>query len=271
MNRQSLFTIIAVCTLGIALLAGTPAASDERGTVGGSATVAVPILVYHRFGQTAADAMTTPTAVFEEQLQYLRNHGYTVVPLRQVVDHLLHGGAPPPPRAVVITADDGHRSVYTILFPLARRHHLPVTLFIYPSAISNATYALTWEQLREMRASGLFDIQSHTYWHPDFRQERRRLAAAAYEQLVVTQLVKARRKLVEELGGEVDLLAWPFGIHDPWLMQKAREAGYVAAFTIEPRPATARDDPMAFPRYLLTDTTRVRGLANLLARGEQRR
>ncbi|WP_202925576.1 putative glycoside hydrolase [Edaphobacter sp. 12200R-103] len=25
------------------------------------------------------------------------------------------------------------------------KHHAPVTLFIYPSAISNASYALTWE------------------------------------------------------------------------------------------------------------------------------
>jgi len=32
---------------------------------------------------------------------------------------------------------------------------------------------------------------------------------------------------------KVDLLAWPFGIFDPWLMAKAAEAGYTAAFTIE--------------------------------------
>jgi Polysaccharide deacetylase len=50
-----------------------------------------------------------------------------------------------------------------------------VTLFVYPSAVSNAAYALTWEQLRELQATGLVDIQSHTYWHPNFREEKRRL------------------------------------------------------------------------------------------------
>jgi hypothetical protein len=35
---------------------------------------------------------------------------------------------------------------------------------------------MTWDQLRTLRNTGLFDIQSHTYWHPNFAIERRRLA-----------------------------------------------------------------------------------------------
>jgi peptidoglycan/xylan/chitin deacetylase (PgdA/CDA1 family) len=232
---------------------------------------AVPILVYHRFAETAADRMTTPTAVFEAQLQYLIDHSYTVIPLRQLVDYLRGQGPAPPPRAVVITADDGHRSVYTELLPRARKHRLPVTLFIYPSAISNASYALTWVQLRELRDSGLFDIQSHTYWHPNFRTERQRLTAADYAELVAMQLGKSREKLRQEVGGAIDLLAWPFGLHDPWLREQARKAGYLAAFTIEPRPATTADAPLALPRFLLTDATGVKGLARLLAATPQRR
>jgi peptidoglycan/xylan/chitin deacetylase (PgdA/CDA1 family) len=268
MNRRTLGRITAMGGLLVALLVGGVATGEEKQPADVTASVSVPILVYHRFGPTAADRMTTPTAVFEAQLHYLRDHGYTVIQLRQLVDYLLRQApAPAPPRrAVVITADDGHRSVYTELFPLAVKYRLPVTLFIYPSAISNAAYALTWEQLREMRASGLFDIQSHTYWHPNFRQEQRRLSVVDYERLVTMQLTISRQTITRELGGEVDLLAWPFGIHDPWLMQKAREAGYLAAFTIEPRPATATDDLMAIPRFLLTDGTGVRGFAGILTR-----
>jgi hypothetical protein len=71
---------------------------------------------------------------------------------------------------VAITVDDGHRSVYTDLYPRIVRLRQPVTLFIYPSAISNAPYALTWAKLSEMARSGLVDEQSHTYWHPNFHQ-----------------------------------------------------------------------------------------------------
>lgn len=43
------------------------------------------ILVYHRFGPAASDAMTVRTSTFRHQLEYLQAYGYTVVPLRAVV------------------------------------------------------------------------------------------------------------------------------------------------------------------------------------------
>src|SRR5205823_12741499 len=64
------------------------------------------------------------------------------------------------------------------------------------------------------RRTGLVDIQSHTYWHPNFKVEKRRLAAAAYDEFVTMQLVKPRRVLQAKLGIDTDVLAWPFGIYD---------------------------------------------------------
>ena len=67
---------------------------------GGSDTktvVSVPILLYHRFGPVVADSMTVTTPVFESHLKYLMDNGYTVIPLRQLVDYYLKKGPPPPP------------------------------------------------------------------------------------------------------------------------------------------------------------------------------
>ncbi len=227
----------------------------------------VPILIYHRFGPVVADGMTVTTAVFESQLRYLKENGFTVIPLRSLVYYFLGKAPAPPPRAVVITSDDGHRSVYTDMLPLARKYRIPVTLFIYPSAISNASYAMTWEQLREIKRTGLFDIQSHTYWHPNFRKEKRRLKSADYAKFVDMQLKKSRERIEKEVGGKVDMLAWPFGIYDDWLMTRAREDGYIAAFTIVRRNATASDNIMALPRYIMTDRDRGNVLGRLLAGG----
>ena len=221
--------------------------------VWGSTDIATPILVYHRFGAAVTDAMTVRTPVFEAQLETLERLGYTVIPFRMLVEHRLGAGPPPPRRAVVLTVDDGHRSVYTDMVPVLRRRRVPVTLFVYPSAVSNATYALTWEELRELRATGLIDVQSHTYWHPNFLVEKRRLSAQPYEQLVEDQLRRSRTVLEERLGTTVDLLAWPFGIHDDDLRQRAIRAGYVAAVALGRRHATTLDPIMALPRYLVTD------------------
>jgi peptidoglycan/xylan/chitin deacetylase (PgdA/CDA1 family) len=104
----------------------------------------VPILLYHRFGPVAADRMTIATGVFESHLRFLRDNGYTVIPLRTLVDWLRGQAPASPPRSVVITADDAHRTVATEMAPLVVRYHVPVTLFVYASAISNASYAMTW-------------------------------------------------------------------------------------------------------------------------------
>ena len=208
--------------------------------------------------------MTVTTTLFASHLKFLRERGYAVVPLRQLVAWRLGKAETPRPRSVVITADDGHRSVYTEMFPLIKQYRIPVTLFIYPSAISNASYAMTWAQLKELHESGLFEIQSHTYWHPNFRKEKKRLTPAEYKNLLKMQLTRSKEKLEKNLGIKVDMLAWPFGIHDEELGQQASEAGYIAAFTIERHHANSSDNLMALPRYLMTNKDEGRAFEQLL-------
>ena len=227
--------------------------------------VNVPILLYHRFGATVADGMTITTPVFESHLKYLKENGYTVIPLRKLVDYYLKKGPPPPPKSVVIVEDDAHKSVYTDMLPLVKKYQVPVTVFIYPSAISNAKYAMTWDQLRELKKTGLFDFQSHTYWHPNFKRDRKKMSPAEFEESLAMQLGKSRAKIAKELGGNVDVLAWPFGIYDDHLLKKAAEAGYVATFTIDRRHATAAENIMKLPRYLLINGDQGKSFAQILA------
>lgn len=254
-TRRRRAAALAVVFSGAILAAAADGGSEDR----------VPILAYHRFGPVVADSMTVTTATFEEHLRYLAEHDYVVIPLRRLVEYRRGEGPGLPSRAVVITADDGHRSVYTDMYPLIRRFDVPVTLFVYPSAISRADYALTWDQLRELRRSGLFDVQSHTYWHPNFRTEKARLSPDQYDAFVTRQLERSRATLERELGGVVDILAWPFGIYDRDLVTRAARAGYVAAVSLDERPATRDDDPMTLPRYLMTEHVKGAAFARLLA------
>lgn len=223
---------------------------------GHAGDLSVPVLLYHRLAAVSTDEMTVTIPALEDQLQRIAARGHRVVPLSAVLSGLADPAATLPPGAVALTVDDGHRSVYTDLFPLARRLQMPVTLFVYPSAISNADYAMTWAQLAELKASGLFDIQSHTYWHPNFTVEKKRLAPEAYLRFARDQLTRSKAVLEQRLGGPVDQLAWAFGLHDLELEKLAQDAGYRAAWTIERRPVTRQDRVMALPRYIVTDYDR---------------
>jgi peptidoglycan/xylan/chitin deacetylase (PgdA/CDA1 family) len=255
-------TIVRLLLLALVLFPLFPAAAAAPAPV--ERSVAVPILLYHRFGATAADSMTMRTSVFESHLKYLKENGYTVIPLRKLVDWYQGKGPAPAPKSVVIVADDAHRSVYEEMAPLVKKYQVPVTLFVYPSAVSNAKYAMTWDQLRELEKTGLFDSQSHTYWHPNFKKERKKLSPAEFDKLAGSQLRKAKDKLEKELGKKIDLLAWPFGIYDEDLVARAAAAGYISTFTIERRHATAGEKLDRLPRYLLVDSDQVKTFAQIL-------
>jgi peptidoglycan/xylan/chitin deacetylase (PgdA/CDA1 family) len=237
--------LLAVITLLALCFCGQVASAEDQ--------VTVPVLCYHRFGPKVADSMTVTTKVFESQMQWLKDHQYTVIPLRTLVNYLLKQGPPPPPKSVVITADDAHKTVYSDMLPVVRKYNIPVTLFVYPSCVSNASYAMTWEQLKALQATGLFDMQSHTFWHPNFKKEKKKLKPEEYKKLVDAQLVKSKASLEKRFGGTVDVLAWPFGIYDDELEKDAAKAGYVVAFSIDRRNASLSEKMMAQPRYLMVN------------------
>jgi peptidoglycan/xylan/chitin deacetylase (PgdA/CDA1 family) len=255
---KRIFCLLAGLALLVLCLGGPAAATTDQ--------VKVPIILYHRFGPTVADSMTTTTKVFAAQMKWLKDNGYTVIPLRTLVNYLRGEGPAPAPKSVVIVADDGHKSVYSDMLPIVRQYKMPVTLFLYPSLISNkhVHYGMTWEQLKELQQTGLFDMQGHTFWHPNFKKDKKKMKPEAYKKDVEMQLVKSKKVLEKHLGTKVDLLAWPFGIYDDYLMQQAKKAGYVAAFSIERHLASKSDNLMAVPRYLMQNGAGVKGLAAIV-------
>ena len=58
---------------------------------------------------------------------------------------------------------------------------------------------------RSTQQTGLFDVQSHTWWHPNFKTEKRRLSPTAYRAFATKQLVESRTILRERLGVSAEL------------------------------------------------------------------
>jgi peptidoglycan/xylan/chitin deacetylase (PgdA/CDA1 family) len=216
-------------------------------------TVNIPILCYHNLNPVKPGSMNMTPKRFDGQLQYLKDNGYTIIPLKVAVEYLQGKRSSVPSKAIVITADDGWKSVYTYMLPIIKKHNVPVTLFIYPQTISEGKNAMTWEDLKELQQTGLFDIQSHTYDHPNFKKTKRRLSAASYEKYVDMQLTKSKKILEEKMGKQITLLAWPFGIYDDYLEQHAAKAGYDMAFSIDYRSANKSYKPMAQPRFMIIE------------------
>jgi peptidoglycan/xylan/chitin deacetylase (PgdA/CDA1 family) len=247
------FIVCAAVAVILLALPGRAASAEElqRGTA---------VLTYHRFDPTGFGPTKVTDSVFEEQLRFLVSHHVRVGTLRQMLDAMRADTPdtepPVPPPCVVITADDGHRSVYTHMLPLIRRYRVPVTLFIYPAGIGHGPQELTWDQLRELQASGLVEIQAHTLTHPHFRFEENVRGADDYRDFVARELEASKAQLEARFPIQVDMMAWPYGAHDADLEQAAEQAGYRAAFAINPRPARSGEDLFALPRTVITEADR---------------
>jgi peptidoglycan/xylan/chitin deacetylase (PgdA/CDA1 family) len=226
--------------------------------------VSVPILVYHNLNPTIPGEMSITPNKLATQLKWIKDNGYTVIPLNDLVGYLRGKNISLPAKSVVITADDGWESIYKYMLPLVRQYHIPVTLFIYPSTISDGAHAMTWAQLKELQQTGLFDIQGHTYWHPNFKQEKRHLSQNEYQKFVHNQLYTSKEILEKKLGIHVTLLAWPFGIYNDYLEQEAANAGYLMAFSIDDRRARKSEKSMAQPRYMIIDAENMKTFERII-------
>lgn len=216
-------------------------------------TLNIPILCYHNLNPTKPGSMNLTPDKFESQIKWLKDNGFTIIPLSQAVAYLQGKQNALPKKPIVITVDDGWKSVYTYMQPIVKKHNFPVTLFIFPQTISQGKNSMTWEELKELQQTGLFDIQSHTYDHPNFKQMKRRKSDESYAAYVKNQMMKSKQILEDKMGTKVSYLAWPFGIYDKFLENAAADAGYVMAFTIDYRAANRNDRPMAEPRYMIID------------------
>lgn len=211
----------------------------------------IPILCYHNFNPITPGSMNMTPEKFESEIKWLKDNGFTIIPLKEAVEYLQGKRNSLPPKSIVVTADDGWQSVYTYMYPIVRKYNIPVTLFIYPGTISEGKHAMTWNELKELQKTGLFDIQSHTYTHPNFKQERKVRSQTSYEKFVKNELATSKKILEEKLNIQISFLAWPFGIYDSYLEQEAANAGYVMAFSIDAIPANRNHRPMAQPRYMI--------------------
>ena len=208
------------------------------------------VLCYHAVDETWPAALSVTPSAFRRQLDFLVERGYEAATFTEAVME------PPRRKTVVITFDDGFRSVVDEAFPLLRERGLVATLFV-PTQLVDDRRPASWEgvtqwlgtpherkmlpvshaELLELAGAG-WEIGSHTCTHPHLTQ----LADSE----LAWELTESRRRCGELLGRSCESLAYPYGDVDERVVRAAAEAGYRAACTLPARLDAA--SPLAWPR-----------------------
>jgi len=204
------------------------------------------VFIYHRFGDPRYPSTNTSLGEFRAHLETLRQGGYQVLPLTEIVARL-RGGQPLPERCVAISVDDAFRSFLSGAMPLLREYGYPATLFVNTGEVNGPDY-LSWEELRRLAAEGV-EIGNHSAAHGYLLDRRSGESRALWRQRVKEELQRAQKELTARLGVTPRLFAYPYGEFSQELQDMVREIGFLAAFGQQSGVIDRGQDLFALPRF----------------------
>lgn len=205
-------------------------------------------------------------STFTAQLKWLLDHQWSPIDLDQFL-RALRDPRILPENSFLVTFDDGYHSLLDVAMPVMTRMKIPGVVFMptdyvggentWDQHVEPAEPLCTWDELRTLEKNHIA-VQAHSASHPALSK--------ADPQSWRDELEKPRRLLEENLRRPVTTLAYPYGDDaggDPRLMQRVREAGYVAAFLYNgPAVTLPITDPLRIPRLAMgpdTDFAQVLG------------
>lgn len=221
-----------------------------RGGVAGDPCLRV--LTYHRFGDAHRDPFCVELKDFTRQMAWLARHECAVS--FADMEAFLAGKKTLPDGAVLVTVDDGFRSLYAEALPVLRQYGIPAVAFVPAGEIADADREpahasgelperrLTWSELATLSAAGLV-IGSHAWTHRSLAQ------MPASE--IRDQAERSRATLAQRTGQPVTAFAYPFGTradYNATSTQVLRESGYTCAFTSQHGAVRTGVDFFTLPR-----------------------
>jgi biofilm PGA synthesis lipoprotein PgaB len=224
-------------------------------------------LCFHDVRRNAdgADEMTMTTDKFVALLTWLREHDYRPVSVDDLLA-VLKGEKELPAKAVLLTFDDGYRGFYSEVFPLLKAFNYPAVLALvgrwmeapagglveYGDRQVPRENFLSWQQVRELSASGLVEIASHSFdlhrglpanpqgnLEPALSARTYNPETGGYEpdgpylRRLQTDL-RANSDLIEKrIGRRPRVMVWPFGKYNRPALRLAEETGMSIALGLE--------------------------------------
>jgi len=176
----------------------------------------VVILLYHRVGAGERE-IDLPLVLFQRHLAYLAGRDRVVS-----LDEALAEGD-----GVVLTFDDGYRDFHDHVLPLLVRHQLPAVLYLSTGLVDGEGgrgdgEALSWSQLREVVATGLVTVGSHTHTHADLSR--------AGERKAEEEMRRSKELIEDRLGVACRHFAYPGAVGSPAADRAARRLFASAAW-----------------------------------------
>ena len=176
----------------------------------------VVVLIYHRVGGGSGTEIDLDPGLFDDQMAWLAASGRAAsldAALERLASAERAAGDEPEPDPVVVTFDDGTADLADVALPILVRHDVPATVYVATDFVDRQRpfpadgTPLTWPAVREMVASGLVTIGSHTHTHA--------LVDRLPPDEVAVELDRSIELIGEHAGVPADHFAYPKAVAPP--------------------------------------------------------
>lgn len=208
-----------------------------------SDNINIPVLYYHSINEPVSNEVILSKDTLREQLQYVKDSGYTTITMSEFNDYL-KGKGNLPKKSILLTFDDGYMDNYANAYPILKELNMTATIFVISSGIDDGYY-LSSPQIKEMSDYGI-DIESHTVNHVH-------LNTLSY-QSQVDELTKSKSKLESITGKPVISIAYPFGDYTADTKKAAKECGYSLGFTTDTGFDNKQSDSFTLKRLYISSS-----------------
>lgn len=214
---------------------------------GGEESYSVPIIMYHAIMENPAKSgkyVITPD-VLREDIEYILSEGYTPVFITDLINYV-YSDSPLPDKPIVLTFDDGYYNNYLHAFPITKEYGIKAVFSIigkytHIQSSSDEKQAegyshVTWDQIREMTESGLWEVQNHTYDMHNTGNKNGLLAVEGKTEdkrnsLIREDIMKLQELISENAGTEPNTFTYPFGSYDENTKQLIESLGFKASLS----------------------------------------
>ncbi|WP_390592975.1 polysaccharide deacetylase family protein [Simiduia litorea] len=204
------------------------------------------ILQYHHISDQTPAATSISPAGFEAHLQQIERSGYRVVALPDVLE-ALRQRTPLPDKAVLITFDDGSKSVLTSALPLLQARGWPFVVFVSTDPVTQQqANTLSWDDLRALADKGAA-IANHGVSHSHMIRRLDGETEAQWQTRMQREILAAEATIKLEIGQSHRAFAYPYGEFSAPLLALVEALGFVGFGQHSGAPAAR--DIAALPRF----------------------
>lgn len=196
---------------------------------------------------------TVYTDEFKKQINQLIEAGSYFATLEEIEMFRKSGNYPD--KCVWLCFDDGDESVYKNAFPFLKEKQIPFTMFVIAGQVGNNDFKnlklASWDELREMKDSGLVSFGSHTYDMHYLQDDQADFLNEDMYDEFYTDIRKSKEVMEKELDIKVTSIAYPFGNTSDKITEMVKELGFTNAFILSPHPLTHDNDSYYQNRYMI--------------------